>query len=79
MTNEDQHLRERDEVAQELQIKRIEQAKLNAAEWGRRATVAVLKGHELVQGGDLKAANDCYKMATRLDLQAAEELKRHGH
>lgn len=63
--NEDQHLRDRDEAAQELLIERIKQAKLNAAEWFKRANQALADGF--------------FNEAHRLIEQGKEELKRHGH
>lgn len=65
MSNEDQHLRDRDEVAQDLLIARIKQAQLNAVEWRRRAVVAYTDGDNTL-GNNLMA-------------QADEEIKRHGH
>lgn len=65
MSNEDQHLRDRDEVAQDQQIERIKQARLNADEWFRRANRALADGF--------------FNQAHRLIEQGWEELRRHGH
>lgn len=65
MVNEDQHLRDRDEIAQDLLIKRIEQAHRNADEWFIRSTEASRRGE--------------YELAGNLWRQGHEELKHHGH
>lgn len=65
MVNEEQHLRDRDEVAQDRQIERIKQAKANAMQWMNLAL------HNINIG--------CFETARNQMDQAMKELEAHGH
>lgn len=63
MTNEDLHLRERDERAAIALIRRAEQAERNAEEWVRLGWDAIEKGDPVVGVNRLKAAREELKHA----------------